>query len=799
MLRNYFKTAWRNIAANKLFTVLNIAGLAIGLCVSIILFAHVSNELSFDKMYTNSKNIYHVNMETTAKYNYQKWAELPNAVGPALMRDVPQVKYATRLVKADFGAVVSLKTGDKNFVEKGLYLADSSVVSMFDMSFVEGNIHTAFNQPKSIILSEAAKKRLFGNTPAFGKTIYVNNRDTLSVTGVYKDFSTNSTIDCDMIANIMDSWMGKNVSWSNASFETYCLLQPNANINDVQKQATALIDKYVKKEDQYYTRFLFQPLTDIHLYSGDLREGYSSRLGSISNVKTLLFLSLLVLLIACINYMNLSTARSQKRAKGVGVNKVLGASIRQMLLYFYTETAVLAFIAVAVGYALAFMTIPIFKNISGIELSFSSLYTTPILLSLLAIWLAVTFIAGSYPAFSISKISPLTLINKSKQKHSLTNFIRKGLVVFQFASSIILIIAVIVILQQMKYIRNKDLGYNPKGIVALSIKSAQNKTQVTSAINDLKQLANIESVSTVQSIPGDVESGRSIRKLSTDKEGLPVKTCRTDGSIAETMQLTLLAGTTLPKTVAETDSTCYMLINETVAGYLGFTSPKDAVGKYVPSEFSDRSLIVGVVKNFNYKSLKDEIGGYIYYEMNGAPESIRTLLVRYNSQNLSQLMVKIQDIFKTNLPNSAFDYQFLDEHIQNLYTSEQHTANTATVFSLLAVFIACLGLFGLAAFTAEQRTKEIGIRKVLGASVPVIAGLLTKDFLKLIVLSILIASPIAWWFMNQWLLGFVYRIEIAWWVFVVAGVAAIVIALLTISFQAIKAATANPVKSLRTE
>lgn len=799
MLRNYFKTAWRNIAANKLFTVLNIAGLAIGLCVSIILFAHVSNELSFDRMYTNSKNIYHVNMETTAKYNYKKWAELPNAVGPALMRDIPQVKYATRLIKADFGAVVSLKTGDKNFVEKGLYLADSSVVSMFDMSFVEGNSQTAFNQPKSIILSQAAKTRLFGNTEAFSKIIYINNRDTLHVSGVYKDLPANSTIDCDMIANIMDSWMGKNVSWSNASFETYCLLQPNANINDVQKQATALIDKYVQKEDQYYTRFLFQPLTDIHLYSGDLREGYSSRLGSISNVKTLLFLSLLVLLIACINYMNLSTARSQKRAKGVGVNKVLGASIRQMLLYFYTETAVLAFIAVAVGYALAFMTIPIFKNISGIELSFSSLYTTPILLSLLAIWLAVTFIAGSYPAFSISKISPLTLINKSKQKHSLTNFIRKGLVVFQFASSIILIIAVIVILQQMKYIRNKDLGYNPKGIVALSIKSAQNKTQVTSAINDLKQLANIESVSTVQSIPGDVESGRSIRKLSTDKEGLPVKTCRTDGSIAETMQLTLLAGTTLPKTVAATDSTCYMLINETVAGYLGFTSPKDAVGKYVPSEFSDRSLIVGVVKNFNYKSLKDEIGGYIYYEMNGAPESIRTLLVRYNSQNLSQLMVKIQDIFKTNLPNSAFDYQFLDEHIQNLYASEQHTANTATVFSLLAVFIACLGLFGLAAFTAEQRTKEIGIRKVLGASVPVIAGLLTKDFLKLIVLSILIASPIAWWFMNQWLLGFVYRIEIAWWVFVAAGVAAIVIALLTISFQAIKAATANPVKSLRTE
>jgi putative ABC transport system permease protein len=799
MIRNNLKIAWRNITANKLFTTLNIAGLAIGLCVSIILFAYVSNELSFDRMYKNSKNIYHVNMETTAQYDYKKWAELPNAVGPALMQDIPQVKYATRLIKADFGAMVSLKTDDKNFVEKGLYLADSSVLSLFDISFVEGNIHTAFNQPKSILLSEAAKERLFGNTTAFGKIIYINNRDTLHVSGVYKDLPANSTIDCDMIANIMDSWMGKKVSWSNASFETYCLLQPNANIDEVQKQATALINKYVSKDNQYYTKFLFQPLTDIHLYSADLREGYSSRLGNISNVKALLFLSLLVLLIACINYMNLATARSQKRAKGVGVNKVLGATIRQMLFYFYTETALLAFIAIAAGYIMAFLAIPLFRNISGIELGFPALYAAPILLSLLAVWLAVTFIAGSYPAISIARISPLTLMNKSKQKHSIADIIRKGLVVFQFASSVILIISVIVIMQQMKYISDKDLGYNPKGIIALSAKSAQNKKQLTSAVNDLKQLGNVESVSEVQSIPGDVESGRSVRKLSTDKEGIPVKTCHTDGSIAETMHLEILAGTTLPKTLAATDSTCYMLVNEAVAGYLGFKTPQEAIGKYVVSEMGAQSVIVGVVKNFNYQSLKAEIGGYIYYEMNNAPESIRTLLVRYNTQNLNQLLAQIQNVFKNDLPNTAFDYQFLDTHIQNLYASEQHTANTAIVFSLLAIFIACLGLFGLAAFTAEQRTKEIGIRKVLGASVSGITQLLTKDFLKLIVLAIVIASPIAWWLMNHWLLGFVYRIEIGWWVFIIAGIVAVLIALLTISFQAIKAATANPVKSLRTE
>jgi putative ABC transport system permease protein len=738
-------------------------------------------------------------METTEEYNHEEWAELPNAVGPALLQDIPQVKLVTRLIKDDFGATASLKTGDKNFVEKSLYLADSSIFQIFDFYFIQGNARTAFSQPNSIVLSLSAKERLFGNEAAFGKIIYVNSRDTLHVSGVYKDLPENSTIDCDMIYNIMDSWMGKNVSWSNASFETYCLLQSDANIDQVQKLATGLIDKYVKKDDQYYTKFLLQPLSKIHLYSTDLRQGYSSRYGSISNVKALLFLSLLILLIACINYMNLATARSQKRAKGVGVNKVLGANIRQMLMFLYMETGLLSFIAIIIGYVLAFLFLPIFQNIAGVTLDSSTLHTIPILLSLLLIWLVVTIVAGSYPAISMSRILPLILMNKSKQKHSIADVIRKILVVFQFASSVILIVAVIIIYRQMQFIRNKNLGYNPKGVVALSIKSAQNKLQLNTTISDLRTLANVKSVSAVQSIPGSVESGRSVRKLSTDKEGLPVKTCHTDGSVVETMQLKLLAGTELPQTIAKDDTTCYTLINEVVANYLGFKTPQEAVGKYIITEMADKSIVTGVIKNFNYHSLKDEIGGYIYYEMNRAPEGLRTLLVRYNTQNLPQFLQHLQDVFRKDLPNTAFDYQFLDKHVQNLYASEQHTARAASMFSLLAIIIACLGLFGLSAFMAEQRTKEIGIRKVLGASVSDITKLLTTDFLKLVILSIFIATPIAWWLMNKWLSDFAYRINISWWVFLFAGVIAILIALMTVSFQAIKAAATNPVKSLRSE
>ena len=799
MIKNYIKTAWRNIVANKLFATLNIAGLAIGICVCITLFACISYELSFDRMYKNSRDIYRINLRSAAEFNYQVWAQLPGIAGPAIAQSVPQVKAVTRLMKYDFGGIASLKTDEKNISEKGLYMADSSVFKIFDFNFTEGNAQTAFAQPKSIVISEAAKERLYGKEPAFGKVIYVDNRDTLHVSGVYKDLPKNSTIDCDMIYNIMDSWAGKSVYWGNSSYETYCLLQPGADVQQVQKQATALIDKNIPKKAQFFTAFLFQPLAGIHLYSADIRAGFSTRIGSIGTVKALLFLSLLVLAIACINYMNLATARSQKRAKGVGVNKVLGANTRHLLMLFYTETAVLSLIAIVIGYMLAFAIQPLFQSITGIELDAQALYATPIIASLLLTWLMVTIIAGSYPAFSMSRISPLILMNKLKLKHSVADLIRKSLVVFQFASSIVLIISVVVILQQLSYIRNKDLGYNPNSVVAISIKAAENKQQVASLTNDLKGMANVEGVSPVQSVPGDAESGKSIKKSLADQEAYPVKTCNTDGSIVKTMQLKLLAGNTLPNTLAKGDTNCYLLVNEAVIKFLGYKTPQDAVGQYVVSEMMPKSIITGVVKDFNYQSLKSGIDGYVYYTMNKPHEKQQTLLVRYHSHDLRHLMQQVQQVFKSDLPNSAFDYEFLDTHIQKLYKADRHTANTVTVFSMLAIFIACLGLFGLAAFIAEQRTKEIGIRKVLGATVPDITKLMTGSFLRLVIISILIASPVAWYMMNKWLMEFSYRIQVSGWVFVIAGLTAIIFALLTISSHAIRAAVVNPVKSLRSE
>ncbi|MFI8377446.1 ABC transporter permease [Leeuwenhoekiella sp. NPDC079379] len=799
MFKNYIKIAWRNIKANRLFTVLNIAGLAIGLCVCIILFAYISRELSFDKMYTHSETIYRVNMETSEEYDFETWAQLPNAVGPAIVNDIPQVKKMTRLIKDDFGVTASLKIGDKNFNETGLYLADSTVFSMFDFQFIAGNAKDAFAKPKSIVLSKSAKERFFGSKSALGELITVNNRDTLQVSGVYLDLPKNSVIDCDMVYNIMDSWMGTNVYWSNASYETYVQLQPDVNVAQIETQASRLITKYVEKEGRYFTKFLFQPLTKIHLYSAAIRDSYSSKMGNISNVRSLLFLSLLVLLIACINYMNLATANSRKRAKSIGVNKVLGARRSQMLSLFYVETAILVLISIILGYGISFLALPSFSSITGNELSYLDLLTAPIVVGLFFIWLLVTLIAGGYPALSMSGISPLLLVSKSKKKNLGSEFVRKGLVVFQFAASIILIIAVTIILQQMAFIRNKNLGYDPKGVVAISVKSAESRQQIQNLMQDLKRKSYTESLSSVQSMPGVNESGRSVRKLSTDVTGMPIASCRTEGNIIKTLKLNLLAGSELPETIAAGDSTIYTLINEKVLNYLNYKNADEAIGKIINTEMGSRALITGVVSNFNFNSVKEDIGGYVYYKANQAPESVRTLLVRYTSQDLPGLIGDLQTTFNENLPNTAFDYQFVDRHIAQLYASEEKTASTVTIFSILAIFIACLGLFGLAAFTAEQRNKEIGVRKVLGASVSGITTLLSKDFLKLVGIAFLLASPLAYLIMQSWLQDFTYRTPINWWVFVLAGLTAVFVALVTVSFQAIKAALANPVNSLRAE
>ena len=800
MIKNYIKTAWRTIRANRFFSILNISGLAIGICVSLLLFAFIRQELSFDTMYPKADNIYRVYMKLSAEYDQKKMVALPNAVGPALKSDITQVDNMVRLVKDGFGATASIRTGNDNFSEKQLYLADSTLFSIFDFQFIEGNARTAFSNKKSIVLSQSSKERLFGKQDAVGKLISINQRDTMQVTGVFRDFPANSTLDCNMVMNIMDSWMGQNLYWSNASYETYILLKKGADPTTIAQEATKLIDKYVEKDNQYYTQFFLQPLSKVHLYSSDLTSGVTTRAGNIDIVRTLSVLAFLVMMIACINYMNLATAKSQKNAKEVGVNKVLGATRSQLIIRFFVETATISLSAILIGVILAIALIPAFNLVSKTDMTIQHLLNWNMFGILAISWLIITLVAGSYPALFLSNIKSMSLMNKGYNKKGKTVLIRQILVVCQFAISIVLIIGISIMLSQMSFIRNKDLGYQPENVVSISIRSLKNQKKLNTLSQEIQNLTNTVSTTFAQSIPGFNESGKTTYKLTTDKQGLPTLSCVTYGKTINTLGLKLLAGTDLPDVIGRTDSTCYVLINEKVMKFLGYKTPEEAIGKHIITEMSaTNSIISGIVKDFNYTNLKSEIGGYTYYTMNNPSESPRNLLIRYKTADLQTYMEEVKKIYTAIAPDAAFDFSFLDQHVQDQYENEIRSSNVMTLFSFLTLFIACLGLLGLAAYTAESRSKEIGIRKVLGASISSIIHLLSANYIKLICIAFLIAAPIAYYLFNSWLNNFVYHIEMPWWAYAVAILIVTIIAFITIGFQTFKAAILNPVNSLRDE
>lgn len=797
MFKNYFKTAWRNFKAHQLFTLLNIAGLAIGLAISVLLYLFIIHELSFDKMYENEASIYRVITNSEA---YGNMANAPNAVAPSLTENLPEVKYATRILKHGFGTNAFIEVNNNDFIENSFYWCDSSFFKVFNVPFLEGNPSTALERPNTVVISESTAKKYFGKKQdgyreVVGKTIIVDNEQTLEITGVFKDFPENSTLDCNVIGSYSSTHFSKSVSWGNASFDTYCLLNNGVYIPDVEKKINQLLDKNVPKDEQWFMLSL-QPLSRVHLYSTGISDSYSSRNGDIKEVKNLGLLVILILIIACINYMNLATARSQKRAKEVAINKTLGASMRNLIFRFYTETALLTLFALFAGIVIALATLPLFNHITGKSLSIIDLSNLKFIGGLSIMWIVITLLSGSYPALYLSRFSPKLVMQQTAPRGTIASYIRKGLVVVQFASSVILIIGVIVIYKQMEYVSNKNLGYNPENVIAINTGAAKNKQQIEVLSNELKSRGNVMSVAGAQGFPGMGVSGRAIYKNEDDKQGMSIETNHTDNGIINVLQLKLLAGSDLPTVKAVGDSTVQVVLNKKAVDYLGLT-PQEAIGKKVNMQLGNDAFIRGVVDNFNFASLHEPMGAYAFN--NGGMEPENYLLVRFKTGNLSSTMNEFQKLFKESIPNSVFDYTFLDKYLNTLYASEEKMGTVIFIFSLLAIIVACMGLFGLAAYTAEQRTKEIGVRKVLGASVSGIAALLSKDFLKLVIISILIATPIAWWIMNKWLADFAYRINISWWIFFIAGITAIIIALITISFQAIKAAMANPVNNLRSE
>lgn len=803
MFRNYLKTAWRNIRKNKLFSAINILGLSLGIALCFIIMLYVQDELSYDRFNKNAGNIARVVFN--ANINGGKISEsiVMAPVAQTMKNDFPEVQDATRLVA--YGAS-KITYGDKSFKDDQFAFVDPNFFNIFTLPFLEGNAKAALLQPHTVVITKTTAQKYFGKEEAIGKTLgFNNNTEVYKVTGVINDVPANSHFHFDMFGS-MTAWeQAKSDSWMYGNFYTYLLLKPGTDYTKMESKLPGMVQKYMGPQiqrdmglslQQFRTKgnelgFVLQPLTSIHLYSKTSTELEPG--GDASYVYIFGAIAIFMLLVACINFINLSTASASKRAKEVGVRKVAGSGRFQLIKQFLSESMMITMFALIIALVLVDIALPAFNNISGKQLTFDA---KP-LLAFITLGLLVGLIAGIYPSFYLSSFQPIKVL-KGKFTGTNKSFgLRSGFVVFQFFISVGLIISTIVVYQQMKYIQNKTLGYDKEQLITLPNSWALGKNEQAYKQELLKDPRIVNATVSWYKPAGPTNSNNALAyPEGNDNQIMKALEYHVDENYIPTFGMQIASGRNFSKDFA-TDS-LGMIINESAAKGFGWNTI-NAIGKTIIRENTDKGKnipfhVVGVVKDFNFKSLHEPISPLL---MTLQPEG--GLIFKIKTADISGLlstMKKQWDAFNTDEP---FTYTFMDDLYNKTYSAEQKTGTILNIFSILTIFVACLGLFGLATYTAEQRTKEIGIRKVLGASVTQVTQMLSKEFLKLVLIASLIAFPAAWWAMHIWLQSFAYRIEISWWVFIIAGISALLIALLTVSFQAIKAAIANPVKSLRTE
>ncbi len=796
MFQNYLKLALRNLRKEKTFSLINLLGLAFGLAAAIAVLLYVQDEFSYENFHEKADRIVRVN--TKAEYNGSEnvLGTAPNVLAPFLLERLPELETATRVFANAFTGAANVRAADQNYAENQMYWADQNVFNVLTFNMLSGKAESALARPNTAVLSAATARRYFGGTEnAVGKTIRVDNYIDLEITGVFADFPANTHTPFDIVGSFQSINFGKpeRQSWGNASFYTYLLLRPGVDPAVLESKIAALVAKDAPADRNAF-EFKLKSLPDVHLYSGDVTNYDGQPYGDILQVRILIGLAVLLLLIACINYMNLATAQSQRRAKEVSLSKTLGANSGHLALKFYIETALITFLGIGGSIVLLWAGLPAFNDMADKQLDSDFLTKSWFGAGIGSIWLLVTFVAGAYPAVFLSSFSPAKVLRQSYVTgRGGSGWFRKGLVIFQFSISTALIVSTLIFYKQLNFIRDKKLGYTTEQVVAIDVSSAENRRQTEALETEIKQLAFVKGAARSQTFPGRGGSGRSLSH-SGESEGAKLTTCRARPEVFGVLDIPLLAGRPM-KIPAEGDTITEIVINRSAAQYLGWT-PEQAIGRLVDANLRN-AVVTGVVEDFHFGTMREKIGNYAFH--NARTEGLDFLLVKMQTGQLNDAMRDLEAVFKRTMTGSAFDYVFLDEHLNALYRREQRMAKVALVFAGLAIFIACLGLFALAAFAAERRTKEIGVRKVLGASVAGITGLLAKDFIQLVLIAIVIASPVAWWTMNRWLADFAYSIDIQGWMFVAAGLTAVVIAFATVSFQSIKAALANPVKSLRSE
>lgn len=805
MFKNYLKVALRNLWKSKAFSAINVIGLAAGLAVCLLIVLYVVDELSYDKYNKNADRIYRLDADIYFNDTQAIFAVAPDPLALTLKQEYPVVEEMTRI---NFQKDVLIKKDNQNVQDHNVGYADSTFFKVFTIPMIAGDPLTALKEPNSIVIDKTTAKKYFNTRDVLGKILRVDNNTDCKITGVIKDIPRQSHFHFHFLrprGKDNDSWL------SNNTFN-YILLKPGVSQAAMQKNVDATINKYIGRdlEQQLHSslkdleskgnHFIYHlmPLTDIHLHSDKSYEIEAN--GNINYVYIFSVIAVFILFIACINFMNLSTARSANRAKEVGIRKVAGSLRSHLITQFLTESVLLSFFSLLFAIGIATLLVPLFNQLAGKEMSVATLFSTWLFPVMIALMLLVGLLAGSYPAFYLSSFQPIEVLKGKIAKGFKNSWLRSGLVVFQFCISIILIIGTIVIYNQLDYIRSRKVGYNRNQVLVI-----HNAYYLDNQIHTFRnELLNIPGV-TNASISGDLPTSTDFdnegwfRDATMDASKAVVLTnFYIDDNYIPTLGMEIKEGRNFSKDFP-TDS-LGVILNEAAVKVLGFKDPfKETL--YRPN-FYDNGIhgslayhVVGVVKDFNFSSMHQTVGPLIIQR----GENWGAIPVRVDTKNISSIISSIKSKWTAMVPAQPFNYTFMDTDFDNVYAAEQRTGKLFITFAVFAILIGCLGLFGLVTYAAEQRIKEIGVRKVLGASVTGIVTMLSKDFAKLILIASLIAFPIAWWAMHKWLQSFAYRITISWWVFIVAGITALVIALLTVSFQAIRAALANPVKSLRTE
>jgi putative ABC transport system permease protein len=806
MYRSYFKIAWRNLLHNKTFSFINISGLTVGITACVLIMLYVLDEMSYDKHHKDGYRIFRVACEV----KNEKWVVTPAPLAEALKKDFPEVEQTTRLLR--FPGVEKMLVRDeqsqKQFFENNGYYVDSTFFQIFSYDFKFGDPNTALNEPNTMVISEQIATKFFGEENPVDKVLKIGlsfGEFNYTIKGVFRNTGNRSHIPANLLLSMnngdVGGWVKSQSSWaSNGIFHCYVKLKEGTDAKYFESKLQPFLDKHAGEEFKAagFTKTLFiQPLEDIYSHSD-----FNYEVAANGNIKYLYIftsIAIFLLLIACINFMNLSTARSEKRAKEVGMRKVSGATRSALVGQFLSESLLMSGLALAFAIILIQLLIPVFNTLTHKELTLTQFPN--IYIWMFALTIVTGLMSGMYPAFYLSSFKSIAVL-KGKLVNAISAVaIRKGLVVFQFTISIVLILGAILIDQQMNYLSNQSLGFDKSLKIILPIQTNEANINVNAFKNELLNHAQVRDIVRGSAYPG-VESVTSMLfygEGKTAQDNVDMQTTYVEPGYIEILGIKILQGRGFAKEFTNDENA--VVLNETAIKNLGYTND-NAVGKKIYYEFQNATHImniIGVVKDYHYQSLRQQIKpmALTIAPLFSGPNSY--LIVNVNSHNYADLIATFQTVWNKINPNSPFAYTFLDQDFQKNYEKEELTAQLIQYFTIIAIIIACMGLFGLAAFTAEQRIKEIGVRKVLGARVSQILILLSTDFLKLVMIAIVLSSPLAYFIMNKWLEGFAYRVEIHWWVFVVAGSAAVLIALFTVGYQAIKTAVANPVNSLRSE